>query len=99
MSELSVKKANRLHDLADYLDLRFIIGSNNRLNTKLYDKHDEFNFLVVNFLNYNIPSGPSYGVYILQLIKYAKCCIYYHDFGYRHKLLVDILLSQGYEVT
>ena len=98
LSELSVKKANRLHDLADYLDLRFIIGSNNRLNTKLYNKRDDFNFRIVNVPN-NIPSGPSYGVYILQLIKYAKCCIYYHDFGYRHKLLVDILLSQGYEVT
>ena len=45
-----------------------------------------------------IPSSPSYGVYISQLIRYARCCSYYDDFGYRHKLLVDRLLSQGYEV-
>ena len=45
-----------------------------------------------------IPSSPSYGVYISQLIRYAMCCSYYDDFGYRHKLLVHGLLSQGYEV-
>ena len=100
-SELNVEKANRLDDQANYLDLTFIIGNNNRLYTKLYDKCDDFNFHIVNFpfLSSNIPSGPSYGVYILQLIRYARCCTYYDDFGYRHKLLVDRLLSQGYKVN
>ena len=36
----------------------------------------------------NIPSDPSYGVYIPQLIRYAKCCSHYDDFRYRHKCLV-----------
>ena len=87
-------------DLANYLDLTFIIESNNRLYTKLYDKRDDFDFHIVNFpfLSSNIPSSPSYGVYISHLIRYARCCSYYDDFGYRHKLLVDRLLSQGYEV-
>ena len=73
---------------------------NKRLYTKLYDKHDDFDFHIVNFpfLSSNIPSSPSYGVYISQLIRYARCCSYYDDFGYRHKLLVDRLLSQDYEV-
>ena len=31
-------------------------------------------------------------------IRYASCCSYYDDFGYRHKLLVDRLVTQGYEV-
>ena len=99
-SELNVENANRLDDQENYLDLTFIIG-NNRLHTKLYDKRDDFNFHVVNFpfLSRNIPSGPSYGVYISQLIRYVRCCTYYDDFGYRHKLLVDRLLSQGYEVN
>ena len=44
-----------------------------------------------------IPSGPSYGVYISQLIRYARCCSHYDDFRYRHKCLVDRLLSQGYK--
>ena len=53
------------------------------------------NFL--SFLSSNIPSGPSYGVYISQLIRYARCCSHYDDFRYRHKCLVDRLLSQGYK--
>ena len=95
-SRLTVEKANTSDDLANYLDLTFNIGSNNRLYTKLYDKHDEFDFHIVNFLflSSNIPSSPSYGVYIPQLIRYARCYSYYDDFGYRHTLLVDKLLSE-----
>ena len=33
--------------------------------------------------------------YILQLIRYARCCSHYDDFRYDHKCLVDRLLSQG----
>ena len=86
---------------ANYLDLTFIIGNNNRLYTKLYAKGGDFNFHIVNFpfLSSNIPSGPSYGVCISQLIRYARCFTYYVDFGYHHKLLVDRLLSQGYKVN
>ena len=56
-SELNVEKANRLDNQADYLDLTFIIGNNNRLYTKLYAKRDDFNFHIVNFpfLSSNIP--------------------------------------------
>ena len=99
-SQLTVEKANTSDDLADYLDLTFIIESNNQLYMKLYHKGDNFDFHIVNFsfLSSNIPSSPSYGVDISQLIRYARCCSYYDDFGYRHKLLVDRLLSQGYEV-
>ena len=57
-----------------------------------------FDFHIVNFpyLSSNIPSGPSYCVYISQLIRYARCCSHYDDLRYRHKCLVDRLLSQGY---
>ena len=99
--ELNVEKANRSDDQASYIALLFIINTNKKLSTKLYDKRDDFNFHIVNFpfMSGNIPSGPSYGVYISQLIRYARCCIYYEDFGYRHKLLVDRLLSQGYKTN
>ena len=87
-SQLTVKKANTSDDLANYLDLTVIIGNNNRLYTKLYDKRDDFDFHIVNFsfLLSNIPCSPSYGVYISQLIRYARCCSYYDGFGYHHKL-------------
>ena len=75
-SQLTVEKASTSDDLANYLDLIFITGSNNRLHTKLYDKRDDFDFHIVNFpfLSSNIPFGPSYGAYISQLIRYAMCC-------------------------
>ena len=94
-SELNVKKAKRLDGQANYLDFTFVVRNNSRIYTKLYDKRDDFNFHIVNFpfLSSNIPSGLSCGVYISQLIRY------YDDFGYRHILLVDRLLSQGFKVN
>ena len=97
-SLLTVEKANKADHLADYLDLTFVIHSGGKLSTRLYDKCDDFDLHIVNFpfLSSNIPSGPSYGVYISQLIRYALCCSHYGDFRYRHKCLADRLLSQAY---
>ena len=74
-----------------------MIDSGGKLSTRFYDKRDDFDFHIVNFplLSSNLPSSPSYGVYIVQFIRYARCCSPYSDFGYRHKCLVDQLLSQG----
>ena len=72
-SQLTVEKANKLDRMGDYLDLTFIIDSGGKLLTRQYDKRDDFDFHIVNFpfLSSNIPSGPSYDVYISQLIRYA----------------------------
>ena len=82
---LNVEKAKRSDDQANQLDLTFIICNNNKLYLELYDKRDDFNFQIINFpfLSNNIPSGPLYGVYISQLIRYARCHTYYDDYGYR----------------
>ena len=51
-----------------------MIDSGGKLLTRLYDKcNDDFDFHIVNFpfLSRHIPSETSYGVYILQLIRYA----------------------------
>ena len=97
-SQLTVEKANKSDHLADYFDVIFIIDSGSKLSTRLHDKRDDFDFYIVNFsfLSSNIPSGPSYGVYISQLIRYAQCCSHYEDFRYRHKCLANQFLSQGY---
>ena len=93
-SQLTVEKANK----SDHLDVTFIIDSGGKLSTRLYEKRDDFDFHIFNFpyLSSNIPSGPSYGMYISQLIRYARCCSHYDDFRYCNKCLVDQLLSQGY---
>ena len=51
------------------------------------------------FLSSNIPSAPAYGVYVSQLIRYARTCSNYQDFMERGKVLTQKLLSQGFQKT
>jgi len=69
------------------------------LSTKIYDKRDDFNFKIISFPNMcsNIPASPAYGVYISQLIRYAKASSNYSDFLKRHLYLRNRLLDQGYK--
>ena len=98
-SQLTVEKANKSDHLASYLDLTFMIDSGGKNSTNFYDKRDDFDFYIISFpfLSGNIPSGPSYGAYISQLITYARWFSHYDDFRYHHRRLVDRLLSQGYK--
>ena len=45
----------------------------------------------------NIPASPAYGVYISQLIRYAKASSNYSDFLKSHLHLRNRLLDQGYQ--
>jgi histidinol phosphatase-like enzyme len=45
----------------------------------------------------NIPISPAYGVYISQLIRYARVSSNYSDFLKRHLYLRNRLLDQGYK--
>ena len=44
------------------------------MKTKIYDKRDDFDFDIVNFpfLDGDVPRSASYGVYISQLIRFAR---------------------------
>ena len=70
-----------------------------QLSTKIYDKRDDFNFKIINFPNMcsNIPASPAYGVYISQLIRYARASSNYSDFLKRYLYLRNRLLDQGYK--
>ena len=69
-------------------------------HTSIYDKRDDFNFHITNFpfLSSNIPSSPAYGVFISQLIRYARACSSYECFILRTRRLSSKLLKQGYLV-
>ena len=47
--ELEIKDTTDAHDHASYLDLLLLFDQTNRLQVKLYDKRDDFNFNIVNF--------------------------------------------------
>ena len=59
---------------------------------------DDFDFDIVNFpfLDGDVPRRPSYGVYISQLIRFARVCSHVDDFKIRNKCLTAKLLKQGY---
>ena len=65
----------------------------------LYDKRDDFPFSIHNYphLDSNVPCMPTYGVYISQLIRFAKACDTYTDFLKRHQNLVRTLAKQGFK--
>ena len=79
-----------------FLDLHLLI-SNDSVSTKIYDKSD-FDFEIVNFpfLDGDVPCSTSYGVYISQLIRFARASSHVADFNMRNKLLTQKLLKQGY---
>ena len=62
-----------------------------------YDKQDDFNFEIVNFpfLDGDVPRSPSYGVYISQLIRFARLCSNVDDFNNRN-LFLTAELKQDY---
>ena len=97
-AELEIKDTTDADHRASYLDLDLSYDRDKRLQVKLYDKRDDFNFNIVNFpfLSSNIPQSPAYGVYISQLIRYARASFAYIDFLVRSRLLTNKLLGQGY---
>ena len=84
--KLCVIKPNIL--LAPCLDLNLSI-TNGIISSKIYDKRDDFNFEIVNFpfLDGDVPRSPSYGVYISQLIRFARVCSNVDDFNNRNLFL------------
>ena len=72
--------------------------TNGIVTSKIYDKRDDFNFEIVNFpfLDGDVPGSPSYGVYISQLILFARVCYNVDDFYTRNLILTSKLLKQGY---
>ena len=72
--------------------------SNGFVSSKIYDKRNYFDFDIVNFpfLDGDIPRAPSYGVYISQLIRFARVSSHVLDFNVRSMFLAAKRLKQGY---
>ena len=96
-SELQLNKANTSDTEAAFLDLHLSI-SDDIVSTKIYDKRDDFDIEIVNFLflDGDVPRSTSYGVYMSQLIRFARASSNVADFNTRNKLLTQKLLKQGY---
>ena len=97
-AELEIKDTTESNTSAFYLDLLLSIESEGQLRTSFYDKRDDFNFHITNvpFLSSNILPPLAYGVFISQLIRYARACSSYECFILRAARLSSKLLGQGY---
>ena len=96
-SEIQLNKAYTSDSETTLLDLYLSI-SNEIVFTKIYDKRDNFDFEIVNFLFFDGDGSrsTSYGVYISQLIRFARETSHVADFNAHIKLLSQKLLKQGY---
>ena len=79
-AELQVKNTTGSNSFtsAFYLDLLLSIWRDGQRRTVLYKKCDHFNFYITNFpfLSCNIPTLQAYGVFISQLMWFARICSY-----------------------
>ena len=95
--EHQLNKANTSDKETFFLDLNIkVVGSN--IHTSVYDKRDDFGFPIVNFpwLSGDVPRLPSYGIYISQLVRFARCCTSVFDFHSKNFQITSKLLTKGY---
>ena len=96
-TELQLNRANSSDTEApSFLDLNLCI-SNGTVFTKMYDKWNNFDFDIVNFpfLDGDVPRRTSYGVYISELIWFARASSNLSDFKYRLKPLLPNFLGRA----
>ena len=79
--EVQLNKANTSDKETSFLDLN-TKGIGNNIHTSFYDTHADFGFPIDNFpwLSGDVPRLPSYGMYISQLVRFARCCTRVFDF-------------------
>ena len=98
--ELQLNKANNSDTEAPFLDLHLSI-SNGFVSSKIYDKRDDFDFDIVNFrfLDGDVPRSTSYGVYISQLIRFARVSSHVVDFNAHNKSLTENFSNRAIGIT
>ena len=77
-----IKDTTKTVSSASFLDTYCTFDTNSQLSTRWYDKRDDFNFAIINFLQLdsNISTALAYGVYNSQLLRYARSWSLYSDF-------------------
>ena len=99
-SELELKDTTLSSTEVCYLDTKIVHGDSSApFHISVYDKREDFNFRIVNFpfMDSNIPATPAYGVYISQLVRYARICTAKADFMHRLRRLSSHLKQQGFK--
>ena len=97
--ELIVNSSSNSNKNVNYLDLNITSDNFSNLYFSIYDKRDDFDFEIINFpyLDSCIPRKPALGIFLSQLIRYARICSFFEDFCKRTLTLSKRLQNQGYK--
>ena len=93
-TELQMNKANTSDNATPFLYSNIkVTGS----DVHIYDKHDDLRSAIVNFpwLS-DVPRRYSYGIYISQLVRFARCCTSVLDFIFKNLHVTSKPLTQDY---
>ena len=96
---LKLNKTNSCNMRTEYLDMDISI-CDNFITSKVFDKRRAFPFEVIGFSDVkrsNIPSQPSYGIYISQLLRLLRICNVISDFYVEVNRLTHAFLMKGFE--
>jgi hypothetical protein len=96
-SSLILKKENADDWATHFLDLNLTLNDG-RINLSLYDKRDDFPFVVRSFpdLSGNVHFSRAHGVIVGQLYRFAKANDQYPGFRFRVRRLNRQLMNQGF---
>ena len=101
-SELELKDTSKSSTEVCYLHTNIKTGDvTTPFRISIYNKRDDFAFQIFNFphMDSNNPANPAYGVYISQLVRYARICMSKADFINRLRGLSLCLRRQGFETN
>ena len=95
--EMILKKTNITVNKTTFLDLTISIFRNKFLHYS-WDKRRDFKFQVMNYphMSGNIPSGPTYGVYTSQLVRFCDINMSFNHFVTDIKVLTSKFIAQGF---
>ena len=83
-TELQLNKAITPDKGTSFLDSNIkVVGS--AVHTSVYDKRDDIGFPIVNspWFSGDVPTLPSYVVYISKLVRFARCCTSVSDYPFQ----------------
>ena len=96
--ELQLNKANTSDTETSLLDLNMKVIGSKYSYQRLRQTAMTLDFPIVNFpwLSSDVPRLPSYGIYISQLVRFARCCTSVLDFHSKNLQITSKILTQGY---
>ena len=98
--EMIVNCTNVSPRKCNYLDMSISIYRG-KFTVSLYDKRKDFPFDVISylFLDGNVPTALSYGVFMSQLVRFAKVNSSFKGFKYDVSELTKKLVCQGFNLA